>query len=306
MSGQLVDGEHVVAKGPLRLDRALRNVHGDVSWGTLRRAIRTGKVSVGGDVVREPGQMVAAGDALRVEMARARQPMMHLADDAVVHVDGQVVVVRKPAGIASVPDDNWRKGTVAQQLAKRVRKGGRRQVPLGVVQRLDVDTSGLMVFALTADAQHHLKEQFRRRDVERRYLAIVSGDARTTTYRSHLMEHANGKRASTRHRHMGKFACTHVELVEKLTGATLVACKLETGRTHQIRIQLSEAGHPLLGDKRYARRRVVTPPAPRVMLHAATLGFVHPELGNKLQFEEPLPEDMETVLAGLRATGSAD
>ena len=212
------------------------------------------------------------------------------------------MVVRKPPGIASVPDDNWRRNALSQILAEKLRRGrtGKRQIPLGVVQRLDVDTTGLLVFTRSPEAHEPLKTQFKRRQVKRSYLAIVSGAATDRTYRSYLLEHKNGKRSSTKHRHLGKYAETHVEVIERLAGASLVRCRLETGRTHQIRIHLSEAGHPLLGDARYARRAVTTPPAPRVMLHAGELGFVHPVEEEELFFEEPMPEDMETVLGRLR------
>ncbi len=137
-------------------------------------------------------------------------------------------------------------------------RGGR--PPLGVVQRLDVETSGLLVFARSREAYASLKGQLARHRVERTYLAIVAGRAQPRTYRSHLAEGGDGRRGSTRDRKRGKRAVTHVEVVERLAEATLVSCRLETGRTHQIRIHLSEAGHPVLGDRRYARRRIAMPP----------------------------------------------
>jgi 23S rRNA pseudouridine1911/1915/1917 synthase len=209
-------------------------------------------------------------------------------------------VVRKPAGIVSVPDDHWRRGTLAQQVQARLPRRGRRSGPLGVVQRLDRDTSGLLVFARTREARLALKELLQRRALSRHYLGLVAGKAVRATYRSHLTEHPNGKRGSTEKKHVGQFACTHVEVVERLAGATLIRCELETGRTHQIRIHLSEAGHPVLGDRRYARRGIPCPPAPRVMLHAASLSFEHPSTGQPLRFEEPMPADMVAVIDELR------
>lgn len=282
------------------LERALREFQPGLSWNAARRAIRSGKVQVDGELRRDPKHPVVAGSVVAVSVNAPRQPKHQLVHGWQLHLDDQVVVAIKPPGIPSVPDANHRYGTFAQLLAEQLPERAHRGVPLGVVQRLDTDTTGVMVFARTKDAQHHLKEQFRRRSVGRSYLAIVSGEAEKATYRSHLVEHKNGKRSSTRHRNIGKYACTHTELVEKLNGATLLRCRLETGRTHQIRIQLSEAGHPLLGDARYARRRIQTPPAPRVMLHAATLTFEHPLLHKAMAFELPLPEDMKAVLQGLR------
>jgi 23S rRNA pseudouridine1911/1915/1917 synthase len=290
------DGEHVVSAGPLPLDRALRGFYDGASWSEVRRAIRTGKVQVDDVVVREATHPVQSGSIIRVSMAAPQYPAATLDPAAIVHVDRHVVVAEKPPALLSVADERHRRGTLVQVLSKRFAPRG---PGLRVVQRLDTDTTGLIVFCRTEEAQEHLKEQFASRTVGRHYLAIVSGRARSTTYRSHLIEHKNGKRASTRHKHLGKFACTHVEVLEHLEGATLVSCRLETGRTHQIRIQLSEDGHPLLGDARYARRAVVTPPAPRVMLHAASLSFELPG-GERLSFESPMPEDMQRVLEGLR------
>lgn len=302
MTASLQDAELTAPAGRARLDKVVRDAQPAVSWGIVRRAIRTGKVRVDDAIVREPGEMVREGQRVAIAMAAPREPKLSLAADAIVFVDRHIVVVRKPPGIASVPDDNWRRNALSQILAEKLRRGrtGKRQIPLGVVQRLDVDTTGLLVFTRSPEAHEPLKTQFKRRQVKRSYLAIVSGAATDRTYRSYLLEHKNGKRSSTKHRHLGKYAETHVEVIERLAGASLVRCRLETGRTHQIRIHLSEAGHPLLGDARYARRAVTTPPAPRVMLHAGELGFVHPVEEEELFFEEPMPEDMETVLGRLR------
>lgn len=302
MTASLQDAELNAPEGRARLDKVVRDSQPSVSWGVVRRAIRTGKVRVDDEIAREPGEMVTEGQRVSIAMAAPREPKLSLPEDAVLFLDRHLVVVRKPPGVASVPDETWKRNALSQVLAEKLRRGrtGKRQIPLGVVQRLDVDTTGLIVFTRSQEAHEPLKTQFKKRQVKRSYLAIVSGEASSTTYRSYLREHKNGKRSSTRHRHLGKYAVTHVEVVERLEGATLVRCRLETGRTHQIRIHLSEAGHPLLGDARYARRAVKTPPAPRVMLHAAELGFVHPVEEEELFFEDALPQDMEAVVSRLR------
>lgn len=295
----LTDGEHRLEGEPRPLDRALRQIYQGVSWAAVRRAIRSGKVSVDDRVIREPRQPVGAGNRICLRMSTARHPKVALGEDALVHVDPQIVVVRKPPGIVCVPDNQHRRDTLAQRVEALLPRRGRRRVPLGVVQRLDKDTSGLLVFTRTPEARLALKEQLKRHTVTRQYLAIAGGRATSTTYRSYLMEHRDGKRGSTRRPHQGQYACTHVTVVEPLDGATVVRCKLETGRTHQIRIHLSEAGHPVLGDRRYARRGITTPTAPRLMLHAATLGFVHPGTDHGVHFDEPLPPDMAEVVERL-------
>jgi 23S rRNA pseudouridine1911/1915/1917 synthase len=167
-----------------------------------------------------------------------------------------------------------------------------------------------VVFTRTWLAKKSLSNQFRHHSTHRRYLAIADGDVPTQTIRSHLVENrGDGLRGSVeagRPRAIppgARLAITHVERVEALQGATLIACTLETGRTHQIRIHLSEAGHPLVGERVYIRD-AASPSAPiaapRLMLHAAELGFVHPATERSLRFEEPIPDDMREILERLR------
>lgn len=298
----LSDGEHRVGEDDIRLDRALRACFADSSWGQLRRAIRSGKVAVDGAIIREPSKRLRQGAMLRVTMAtprHTRRADKRLPRDTIVYADPHVVVAHKPAGMASVPDEQRTQGTLVQLLNKQLSRSGRR-TQLGVVQRLDVDTSGLLVFSRSREALTVLKEQLKERTVRRSYLALVAGRARTQSYSGYLTEHRDGKRKSTRYAHLGKYARTHVELLEPLQEASLIRCRLDTGRTHQIRIHLSEAGHPLLGDPRYARRHIRMPPAPRLMLHATALGFDHPN-GEAMDFEIPPPPDFQQLLEKLRS-----
>jgi 23S rRNA pseudouridine1911/1915/1917 synthase len=197
-------------------------------------------------------------------------------------------------------------------------KGGSRARPaLGVVHRIDKETSGLVVFTRTWLAKKSLSSQFRAHTVHRRYLAIAYGEVRTRRIESHLVEdRGDGLRGSWERTGSGRAgkkpppsaqrAVTHVESLEPLEGATLVACRLETGRTHQIRVHLSEAGHPILGERVYVRGYTGPEiPAPRLMLHAAELGFVHPATNREMRFERPMPEDMRAVLAGLEGRPAA-
>jgi 23S rRNA pseudouridine1911/1915/1917 synthase len=191
---------------------------------------------------------------------------------------------------------------------------------LGVVHRLDKETTGLIVFTRTWLAKKALASQFRRHTVHRRYLAIAHGHVKEQTIRSILVaDRGDGvrgsagvqvarrhslpsSRSSTRGPTVGREAVTHVEPLEALRGATLVACRLETGRTHQIRIHLSEAGHPIVGERVYIRGYggpLVD--APRLMLHAAELGFLHPATERFMRWELPPPDDMRAVLERLRA-----
>jgi len=173
------------------------------------------------------------------------------------------------------------------------------------VHRLDKETSGVMVFTRTWLAKQSLTQQFRAHTAHRRYLAIAHGAVRARTLRSNLVaDRGDGIRGSIPagvKRQGMQLAVTHVEPVEALRGATLVSCQLETGRTHQIRVHLSEAGHPIVGERVYVRGyQGDVLPAPRMMLHAAELGFVHPATNVEVRFERPPPVDFEEVLRRLR------
>jgi 23S rRNA pseudouridine1911/1915/1917 synthase len=174
------------------------------------------------------------------------------------------------------------------------------------VHRLDRETSGLMVFARTPVAETHLVQQFRKHTIHRRYLAIVQGRIEAQTIESNLvLDRGDGRRGSTQLPDVGKRAVTHVRPIEFLDGYTLVECTLETGRTHQIRIHLSEQGHPVCGDKMYSQPLFEKPivdrsGAPRVALHAAELGLVHPVTGEQLDFKMPFPPDLVEFVNRLR------
>lgn len=319
------------------LDAAVRAGF-DLSWGRARDLVRRGKVAVDGRTVTEPVRYVRAGQVISIDLAarNTRTIATDLPEGALVHVDPHIVVVDKPAGISTVPYDPEGMGAsiakrsskgeeatlderVRAVLARREKRaGGRGAAPptLGVVHRLDKETSGLLVFTRTWAAKKSLMDEFRAHTVHRRYLAIVHGAAKAGTIETHFVEdRGDGLRGSIEHRsgrkrpvgsERSQRAVTHFEVVERLESAalgacTLIACRLETGRTHQIRIHLSEAGHPLVGERVYIRGyRGTVVPAPRLMLHAAELGFVHPATNEQMQWTSELPKDMQDVLASLR------
>jgi len=288
------------------LDRAVRGLFG-VSWGKARAWIEGGKVRVGGERVTEATARVGAGAVVTVNEQAARPRRGELGDGDVVHVDAQVVVVDKPPGLSTVPYADGDEETLeARVLAWLQRRGNARggRPTLGVVHRLDKETSGLVVFTRTWLAKQSLAAQFRQHTVHRRYLAIAHGDVRSRTVRSFLLEdRGDGLRGSARGTPGAgaREAITHVERLEALDGATLVACRLETGRTHQIRIHLSESGHPIVGERVYVKRFAgALIEAPRLMLHAAELGFVHPATEHEVRWERPMPADMAAVLSRLR------
>jgi 23S rRNA pseudouridine1911/1915/1917 synthase len=280
-----------------------------VSWGRVREWIRRGKVSVDGVVVVDEAARVRVGARVELNLAARAPGRRELGDDTVVHCDAHVVVVDKPSGVSTVPWDEADVDTLDARvrgwLERRAGAGRGGPPPLGVVQRLDKETSGLVVFTRTWLAKKSLAGQLRRHTVHRRYLAIAHGDVAPRTIRSRLVEdRGDGLRGSARSRGAAgaREAITHVERVERLRGATLVACRLETGRTHQIRIHLSEAGHPVVGERVYVRRYAAPLiEAPRLMLHAAELGFVHPATEREVRFERAPPADFQKLLESLRS-----
>lgn len=302
----------------------------ELSWGRARELVRRGKVSIDGKTVTVETTKVRPGSTVVMDLA-ARTPRTEavaLPDKAIVYADAHVVVVDKPAGIATVPYDPEGMGASISRRARRegdaaldervkiaLAKRERRPGPppdVGVVHRLDKETSGLLVFTRTWAAKKKLMQAFRFHHVHRRYLALVHGVPKAGTIVSHFVpDRGDGLRGSVEHRRGRKHAVgsektqravTHVEVVETFGDrAALVACTLETGRTHQIRIHLSEAGHPLLGERVYVRDyRGAVIPAPRLMLHAAELGFVHPATDREMSWTSELPPEVKEMLAFLR------
>jgi 23S rRNA pseudouridine1911/1915/1917 synthase len=249
---------------------------------------------------------VREGSSVEVRMNAPRPRPSRLDPDTIVHLDAHVVVVRKPAGLATVPYQDEEPDNLEQRVRDHLTRGSGRGgvAPLGVVHRIDKETSGLLVFTRTWLAKQSLSAQFRAHTVHRRYLAIARGKVASRRIESRLVaDRSDGFRGSTRLPGIGQLAVTHVEALRTFAEATLVSCRLETGRTHQIRIHLSESGHPLLGERVYVRGRPEDDlPAPRLMLHAAELGFVHPATGLDLRFEAEVPADMEATLARLAAS----
>jgi 23S rRNA pseudouridine1911/1915/1917 synthase len=300
----------------LTLAAVVRELLPGTSWSRARDLCRQGRVTVDGYLEDDPARRVAAGERIAVRLTGQPVRRELLGADALVHVDSEVAVVRKPAGLLSVPfeeEDRDTLVTLARTAIAR-REPGRGPGPrLRVVQRLDKETSGLLVFARTVAAERHLQAQFRQHSVTRRYLALVHGETADATYDTLLVpDRGDGlrgswgvfRRARGKPPETARNAVTHVEVEEVLAGATLVSCRLETGRQHQIRIHLAEAGHPLVGEKVYVRDYAgALLPAPRPMLHAAELGFVHPRSGREMRFEEPPPADFLEVLDRLRIKG---
>lgn len=307
------------------LGGALRQWRQGDSWSQIRRLIAGRHVEVNRSLCLDEGRRLHLGEVVTV-WRDPRRPLPERRDVRVRYRDAHIVVVEKPAGVITLrkeQEQQWSRRrrmlqptldellleVLSERLRPRAGKGsGRRPRPPmpRPVHRLDRDTSGVMLFALTTDAQQRLLRMFREHTLERVYLAVAQGRVEARTFESFLVDdRGDGLRGSSPRPGFGKKAVTHVRPVEHLEAHTLLECRLETGRTHQIRIHLSEAGHMVCGEKIYCRRHdgstiEDTSGAPRQMLHAAELGFNHPITGEPLHFRMPLPADMVQLVERLR------
>ena len=275
-----------------RLDQVLAARVPGLSRRQARVLLDIGGVFVGGRRVKVAGRPMHKGEEVVAVMggalARATKKTGRAARQAderelpaytVVFEDDDVVVVDKPSGLLTAPTPESDRNNLADQLKRRPGAA-----PVFVVHRIDLETSGLVVFAKTDDANRELSRRFRDHDLERVYLAVVAGSFPDAVKR---IDRPVG----------GRSAVTHVEIRERFGDrATLLACRLETGRTHQIRIHMAELGTPVIGDGRYGRP--FSPAPPRMALHATTLSFAHPRTGAPLSLESAWPADLQGWLAG--------
>jgi 23S rRNA pseudouridine1911/1915/1917 synthase len=296
----------------MRLDKFLADAQRLGSRGRAAAALGRGKVYLNGAEAapRDGSRLLEAGDEVRLWMDRPGSSKIRSRTGAagpldVVYEDAELVVVNKPPGLLSVPlERNPGVPSVYDQIEERFRSHGKRR-PF-VVHRIDQDTSGLVVFARTAAGQRHLKEQFRRREPERLYLAVVYGmpEPAAGTWRDHLVwdDKALIQKATHPRDPRGTEAVSHYRVVERLRGAALLEVRLHTGRRNQVRLQARLHGHALVGEQRYvhgpgALRPI---PFPRHALHAVRLSFRHPADGRRLTFEAPPPADFAELVRRLR------
>ena len=284
----------------LRLDQALSRMFPQYSRTRLARWVLAARVTVDGRP-SAPRQRLLGGE----NVALLPAPDLRLEPDrpedmplTIVHEDDALVVIDKPAGLVVHPGAaNWSGTLLNALLAYEPRL---RAVPrAGIVHRLDKDTSGLLVVARTLEAQTDLVRQLAARSVRREYLSVVHGRvARDGTIAAPIGRHPRSRtRMAVVAR--GRDAVTHYQVLERFSAATLLRCRLETGRTHQIRVHLSSLGYPLVGDPAYGNR-VSSIRFARQALHAERLALTHPRSGKKMSWQSDPPADMQALLAGLR------
>lgn len=308
-------------QAPLRIDKYMSAHMEDTSRHRVQQALKEGYVYVGDNLVKA-NYIVRPGDVIRFVMPYRRRGMEIIPQDIplnIVHEDEDVLIVNKPAGMVVHPGHGNYEGTLINALSHYL---GISQGPeaederMGIlVHRIDKDTSGLLAVAKNLPAQTNLAKQFFDHSIDRRYQAIVWGDLKED---EGTIEGTIGRDPNDRLRYKvyedeskGKHAVTHYRVLERFGYVTFVECKLETGRTHQIRVHMSSIGHPIFNDDRYGgseiRKGTIYAKyrqfiqncfeiCPRQALHARTLGFVHPVSGQWLQFDSEIPDDMTALL----------
>lgn len=298
-----------------RVDRVAAELFADYSRARLQGWIRDGSLRVEGRTVR-PRNTVSADDRLSLETTLDTDDTAGWQAEplplSVVHEDEHLLVINKPAGLVVHPAAGNRSGTLVNGLLHH--SADFHHLPrAGIVHRLDKDTSGLMVAAKTAETHAALVEQFAARTIERSYTAVAWGAPAPAegTYTGAIGRNPIDRKRMAVRAQGGRPAQTHYRVERELAGgaASLVTCRLGTGRTHQVRVHLAHAGHPLVGDPSYGRRhppqglepaaRHVVAVFARQALHAATLGFTHPVTGEHLRFTTPIPRDFQELVDAL-------
>lgn len=309
MSGEKSIREGVLGSG--RLDQALCASLPDLSRERIKNLILEDALSIGGQIVKSPSSKKFEGKAYCLTIPKPR-PDVAIAQDiplVIAYEDEHLVIVDKSFGMVVHPSAGHADGTLVNALLHHCKGAlsgiGGVERP-GIVHRIDRDTSGLIVAAKHDKAHAGLAALFAAHDIDRQYLAIVTGHPNP----ANATIHTNIGRSPRDRKKMavvenGKHAITHYEVEQYLHHCALVRCKLETGRTHQIRVHMKHIGHPLVGDQNYNVRqkaiksRQIYTNFDRQALHAAVLGFIHPITGKKIYFESNLPADMQELLREL-------
>ena len=307
-------------QSPLRIDKYLMNFVENATRNKIQAAAKNGSIYVNGIAVKS-NYKVKPFDDIRVLFTHPPHENLLVGEDIpldIIYEDEDLLVVNKPAGMVVHPGHGNYSGTLINALIYRFDNlpNNSSERP-GLVHRIDKDTSGLLVVAKTEKAMTHLSLQFAEKTSEREYVAMVWGNMEKDegTVEAHIGRHPKNRLQNTVYFgddiDKGKPAITHYKVLERLGYVTLVSCKLETGRTHQIRVHMKHIGHTLFNDERYGGEKILKGTTftkykqfvencfkilPRQALHAKTLGFVHPRTGEFLKFESPLPDDMSQCI----------
>jgi len=305
---------------PLRIDKYLMNFIENATRTKIQAAAKDGSIFVNGVPVKS-NYKVKPFDHIRVLLAHPPYEFLLVPEDIpidIVYEDDELLVVNKPSGMVVHPGHGNYSGTLINALTfhfENLPKNSNERP--GLVHRIDKDTSGLLVVAKTEATMTHLSKQFFNKTSDREYVALVWGNVEEDegTIEGNIGRHPKNRLQNTvfedEDADKGKPAVTHFKVLERLGYVTLVTCKLETGRTHQIRVHMKYIGHTLFNDERYGGEKILKGTTftkykqfvencfkilPRQALHAKTLGFVHPKTGKKMSFTSEIPEDMQQCI----------
>ena len=312
----------IASKGqePLRVDKFLMNFVENATRNKIQQAAKNGNVYVNGETVKQ-NYKVKADDEVKVLFEHPPYEFLLTPEDIpldVVYEDDTLLVVNKPAGMVVHPGHGNYSGTLINALVYHFENlpNNSSDRP-GLVHRIDKETSGLLVVAKTEDAMAHLSKQFFNKTSEREYVALVWGNVEDEegTIEGNIGRHPKNRLQNTVYEgdeaDNGKPAVTHYKVLERFGYVTMVSCKLETGRTHQIRVHMKHIGHTLFNDERYGGDKILQGTSftkykqfvdncfkvlPRQALHAKTLGFEHPKTGEWLRFNSEIPEDIQQCI----------
>ena len=312
----------VVDKGqnPLRIDKYLMNFIENATRNKIQAAAKDGSIFVN-DIAVKSNYKVKPFDVIRVKFEHPPFENLLVGEDIpldIVYEDDDLLVVNKPAGIVVHPGHGNYSGTLINALIFHFENLPKNSSDRpGLVHRIDKDTSGLLVVAKTEHAMAHLSKQFKDKTSEREYVAIVWGNVKEDegTVEGHIGRHPKNRLQNTVYEgddaYKGKPAATHYKVIERLGYVTLLSCKLETGRTHQIRVHMKYIGHTLFNDERYGGNLILKGTTftkykqfvsncfkvlQRQALHAKTLGFEHPVTGKQMSFNTDVPQDMQKCI----------
>lgn len=320
-------------QGALRVDKYLMNLIEKATRNKIQKAAEAGNIHVNGIAVKS-SYKVKGNDVVTVLFEHPPYEFLLVPEDIpldIIYEDEAVIVVNKPAGMVVHPGHGNYSGTLINALAfhfenlptnSSSQSNTENNNRPGLVHRIDKDTSGLLVIAKTEEAMTHLAKQFFDRTTEREYVALVWGNVEEEegTIEGNIGRHLKNRLQNTVYENdeeeKGKPAITHYKVLERLGYVTLVSCRLETGRTHQIRVHMKYIGHTIFNDERYGGEKILKGTTftkykqfvdncfkilPRQALHARTLSFVHPVSGEFMRFESPIPEDMQDCLEKWRS-----
>lgn len=289
-----------------RIDRYLAEAMPDRSRSYVQKLIKTENVVVNGEPVKASYRLLI-GDRLEITVPDAREPEIEAEEIPlnILYEDSDIIIVNKPKQMVVHPAPGHLSGTLVNALMYHCRQelsGINGMLRPGIVHRIDMDTTGSLVVCKNDKAHQSLAEQLKEHSIRRIYVAVVHGNlkADSGTVDAPIGRHPTERKRMSVHAKNGKRAVTHYKVLERFGAFTFIQCELETGRTHQIRVHMASIGHPLLGDAVYGPRKCPIPGLTGQTLHAKTLGLIHPETGEYLEVEAPLPEYFSSLLERFR------